>query len=387
MKFSELSLDDRINETRNLILDFSRKIISGIDKKIKERNPKSKEAPYYDLIAESFFSIQSFCVLINEGLVSSASAIERIILEQVSISYLLSKNEGAKKMFFEIKQDMIPYLVADKKDKKIEEEKIRTKYDLGKVNIQTFFDYGWIKTLGAKSIDLKSVCEKAGTTKIYEVTKEFLHSFAHGQRSIHQFYRRRNGVDRIFIRDLHCYMFELFYKLLDTITTEFGDDVITKENDETFTMIEAAVFDIRSRLSEELFFYRLADNNLSDFNPSDFYEMVFAIASILNITFENRRRLLLSQSYMRLAKIAIASAIIKGEKELLVEKNKALSMKELFKKYNPKLSEEFKNLINLDRLLEIMDVVDDDWSFNDDEIDFHVAYCINMLICELIETY
>ena len=387
MKFSEISLPEKINDARNLIYEYSKSIIADIDKILKERKPHSDEAPYYDLIAESFFSIQSFCLLVKRGLISSACAILRIILEQVSISYLLSTNPDAKTRFLQIKKDMIPYLVADKEDKNKEEFQIRQKYSLSdKLNIHNFFDYGFCVTLGCKSMNLKSICEKADTSKIYDMTTEFLHGFAHGQTSIHQFYRRRNGVDRIFINDLHLDLFQLFYKLLETVTTEFGECVVSKENNERFNMIECLVFDIRTRLAEDIFYQSISKNDLSEFNVNDLNKIFVATSHLLNFHEDQREKYLLSQSYMRLAKLIIANALIKSSDELLVEKSKVLSMTELFKKYKPlEIKEEY--LIDFNRLLEMMDVVNDDWSFNDDDIDYNVAYSINNLIGTLLDKY
>lgn len=384
MKYSELTLTDKLNEARNLVLDFSKNVIPDIDKKINERKPKQIEAPYYDLIVESFFSIQSFCILTKEGLISSASAIERIILEQVSISFLLSKNPEAKERFLQIKQDMVPYFIANKENKKNKECEIREKYKLGKVNLNNFSDYGWCITLGCKSMNLESICEKAGTSQIYETVKVFLHGFAHGQRSIHQFYRRRNGVDSIFITNLHLDLFQLFYKLLDTTVTEFGDDVISKENDDRFKMVESLVFDIKARLTENMFKQSLAKKDLRDFDARKFYVVFASIAELLNEYQDPREKYLLSQAYMRLAKLIIATVIIRGNDKLLVEKSDALCMSKLFKAYKPDISKLDSN-ISIDNLLEIMDRVDDDWSFNDDNIDYITAYCINDLIETLLE--
>ena len=387
MKYSEISIQEKINDTRGLIFDYSKSIIADIDKIIRERKPHSNEAPYYDLIVESFFSIQSFCLLVKEGLISSACAILRIILEQVSISYLLSKNSNAKARFLEIKEDMIPYLVADGESKKTEDKKIREKYNLrDKLNINNFFDYGWCTTLGCKSMNLQSICEKAETLQVYDMTTEFLHGFAHGQRSIHQFYRRRNGVDKIFIDDLHLDLFQLFYKLLEAVTTEFGDGVISKENSDRFNMIECLVFDIRTRLAEDIFYQSIDKGDLSKFNVNELYEIFAAVSHLLNLHEDQREKYLLSQSYMRLAKLIIAAVFIKSKDELLVEKSMVLSMTELFKKYKPQAAN-YNYLVKIDKLLEMMDKTNDNWSFNDDEIDYMVAQTINILIGVLLEEY
>lgn len=387
MKYSEISVNEKINETRGLIFNFSKSIIADIDRILKERKPNSNETPYYDLIAESFFSVQSFCLLVKEGLISSACAILRVILEQVSISYLLSKNKDAKNLFLQIKNDMVSYLVADKNDQKIEGQKIRQKYNLSdRLNIHNFFDYGFCISLGCKSMNLKSICEKAETTHVYDMTTEFLHGFAHGQRSIHQFYRRRNGVDRIFINDLHLDLFQLFYKLLDTVTTEFGESVINKENNDRYNMIECLVFDIRTRLAEDIFYQSINKGDLSEYNVNDLYEIFGASSRLLNLHEDQREKYLLSQSYMRLAKLTISTILIKSRKELLVDKSSILLMTKMFKKYKP-LAANYKYLIDFDKLLEMMDSVNDDWAFNDEENDYMVAYSINNLIGLLLDEF
>ena len=82
---------------------------------------------------------------------------------------------------------------------------------------------------------------------------------------------------------------------------------------------------------------------------------------------------------MRLAKIIISQTIINNKKELLVKTNEALKMSILFNKYKPNLTN-YNGVINLNKLLEMVDEVDNDWAFKDDDIDYAVAYSINNLI-------
>ena len=118
MKYSEITLEDKNWETLDLIHNFSKSVTKDFDEVFKKEKPLSIETPFIDLQVESYFSIQAFCVLMKEGLVSSACAILRIIIEQASIVSLLTKHEKARDLFYKIRQEKIKYRLATAEERK-----------------------------------------------------------------------------------------------------------------------------------------------------------------------------------------------------------------------------------------------------------------------------
>ncbi len=64
-------------------------------------------SPAYDsalnLLVEAFLSIHAFCLLMFEGLVSNASAIVRILIEQVSILNIICHNDKAMQEYIKFR--------------------------------------------------------------------------------------------------------------------------------------------------------------------------------------------------------------------------------------------------------------------------------------------
>lgn len=381
MKFSEISLEDKERESLNLILDFSRNVIADIDKQYKSEKPKFEEIPYIDLMVESYFSIQSFCVLIKEGLISSASAILRIVLEQVSIVFLLSRNETAKKAFEEIKIEKQKYYSSDDAGKAIIEADLLQNKNIKSHKIKQYFDYGWYKEAGCKGMNLKSICEAANTSAVYDMVDVLLNEFAHGQRSIFQFHRQNNGVDKWFITSLHLYLLQLFFALVSATVHEYGESVFSKENHNLITMTQALHFDIRSRMSERKLIDDLKKDDLSSYNTEHFLELIYQTMLLLDKAKDTREKYLLSQAYIRLVKQVITLDVYVKNRSKKPYDIDPINIGKLFEDYKPDLSGYHSNfVIPLDRLVEMLDMVDDDWGLGDNDIDYAFTHCVTNLL-------
>lgn len=381
MKFSEISLEDKERESLNLILEFSRNVIADIDKQYRAQKPKFEEIPFIDLMVESYFSIQSFCVLIKEGLISSASAILRIILEQVSIVFLLSKNQNAKKAFEEIKLEKQKYYSSDDAGKAIIEDDLLQNKNIKKHKIKQYFDYGWYKEAGCKGMNLKSICEAANTSAVYEMVDVLLNEFVHGQRSIFQFHRQNNGVDKWFITSLHLYLLQLFFALISATVHEYGESVFSKENHDSITMLQALHFDIRSRMSERKLIDDLKKDDLSSYNSEHFLELIYQTLVMLDKAKDTREKYLLSQAYIRLVKQVITLDVYIKNRSKKAYDIDPINIRKLLENYQPDLSKYQSNfVISLDRLIEMLDIVDDDWGLGDNDIDYAFTHCITDLL-------
>lgn len=381
MKFSEISLEDKEHESLNLILEFSRNVIADIDKQYKAAKPKFEEIPYIDLMVESYFSIQSFCVLVKEGLISSASAILRIVLEQVSIVSLLSKNENAKRTFEEIKLEKQKYYSSDASGKVIIEADLLQTKNIKKHKIKQYFDYGWYKEAGCKEMNLKSICEAANTSAVYDMVDVLLNEFAHGQRSIFQFHRQNNGVDKWFITSLHLYLLQLFFVLISATVHEYGESVFSKENHDSIDMIQALHFDIRSRMSERKLVDDLKKDDLSAYNTEHYLELIYQTMLMLDKVKDTREKYLLSQAYVRLVKQVITLDVYIKHRSKKAYDIDPINIKKLFEEYQPDLSGYHSNfVISLDRLVEMLDIVDDDWGLGDNDIDYAFTHCVTDLL-------
>ena len=381
MKFSDITLEDKKHEALELIHSFSKNIIASIDTKLQEKNVKAIEAPYVDLMVESYFSIQAFCVLMKEGLVSSATAIIRIILEQVSICYLLSKNKTAKEEFIRIKQEQNRYYLASDSEKETIKNQICSNNDIKEHKLKQYFDYGWYKIAGCKAMNLKSICEASHTKHIYDMVDVVINGFVHGQRSIYQFRRQNNGLDYRFLNNLYRYLFDLFFFLVSATVAEYDENAIGDDNKKIYSMVKALYMDIKARQAEEDLLNRIKSKERISDDLNQYYELIYNILFMLGKADDKREKYLLSQAYIRLSKqvivISILMAVNKTDSydiDTLETVPLYVKYKDIFDKYNANL------VIPLPKLLEMIDIADDDWGLGEHDIDYAFTFSINTLL-------
>ena len=382
MKFSDITLEDKKHEALELIHSFSKNIIASIDTKLKEKNVKTIEAPYVDLMVESYFSIQAFCVLMKEGLISSATAIVRIILEQVSICYLLSKNKTAKEEFIRIKQEQNKYYLANDSEKEAIEKHICSVNGINEHKIKQYFDYGWYKSAGCKTMNLKSICEASHTKHIYDMVDVVINGFVHGQRSIYQFHRLNNGLDFRFLNNLFRYLFDLFFFLVSATVEEYGENVIGDGNKKIYSMVKALYMDIKARQAEEDLLNRIKSKEKLDDDLNQYYELICNVLFMLDKASDKREKYLLSQAYVRLNRQVISISVLKAvNKSDCCDVIEPLTLVSLFERYKSVFDEYHANLvIPLPKLLEMIDIIDDDWGLGENDIDYAFTFSINSLL-------
>lgn len=381
MKFSDITLEDKNYEALELIHSFSKSIIANIDTKLKEKNVKAIETPYVDLMVESYFSVQAFCVLMKEGLVSSATAIIRIILEQVSICYLLSKNKTAKEEFIRIKQEQNKYYLASDSEKDAIKNQICSSNGIKEHKLKQYFDYGWYKTAGCKAMNLKSICEASRTKHIYDMVDVVINGFVHGQRSVYQFRRQNNGLDYRFLSNLYRYLFDLFFFLVSASVEEYGENVIGDGNKKIYSMVKALYMDIKARQAEEDLLSRIKSKERIGDDINQYYEFIYNILFMLDKADDKREKYLLSQAYLRLSKqVIVISSLIAANKTDSYDID-TLETVPLYKKYKDVFDRYNANLvIPLPKLLEMVDIADDDWGLGEHDIDYAFTFSINTLL-------
>lgn len=381
MKYSEITLEDKNWETLDLIHNFSKSVIKDFDEVFKKEKPLPIETPFIDLQVESYFSIQAFCVLMKEGLVSSACAILRIIIEQASIVSLLTKHEKARDLFYKIRQEKIKYRLATAEERKeIKKELALTKrININKVS--QYFDYGWYKEAGCSSMTMKSICETAGLSRIYETVDTFLNQFSHGQISIYQFRRARNNVDKKFIKQIFQEFFQLFSTHTQSMILLHGFEMFSLENRRVFKLINALCFDIRTRISEENLNIAFEQGKISAKDLKQFIEVKNSAIYLLDKATDDREKYFLSQAFIRMTRQALLTHIYLQTENVPAEGFKVNNILDLFNKLNFKIEGYQRNdLIPLDTLLRMIDSFDDNHAFNDSFIDYSFVYSVNTLL-------
>ena len=158
-------------------------------------------APAINLIVEAFLSVHSFALLMFEGLISNASAILRILIEQVATITVICKDHKAMYEFLRFQKKKTKYYSLNNDERKsfktklIEETGKNFKQESA---IKEYLDYGWIRAIRSDKDERgkRLILKEANLEELISDISEQLNAFAHGQRSIFNFINDKNLTDR-----------------------------------------------------------------------------------------------------------------------------------------------------------------------------------------------
>ena len=191
----------KFSELLKNMSDYSVEQPKVIEDLCKELYVSPAYSPAMDLMVEAFLSIRSFCLLMFDGLISNASAILRILIEQVAAITVIARNTKAMSEYLKFQTIKKQYFGSDGE----EHEKIReylinesgNKYK-SESALKDYLDYGWIRVLNndkSKRGD-RLIIKEAHLEEMIADINEQLNAFAHGQRSMFEFIRHKDLADK-----------------------------------------------------------------------------------------------------------------------------------------------------------------------------------------------
>ena len=138
---------------------------------------------FYNLIADSFLTLYSISVLMNENCWSQASTILRMALEQVAAVFIMSYNNKALEAYVALQKEKALFYNLNDQEQKEYAKKNGFK---GKEN--DYFDYSWIKDFtNDGKCGRNQLLDLARLEEFKSDIKEVLNSFSHGSITIFQF--------------------------------------------------------------------------------------------------------------------------------------------------------------------------------------------------------
>lgn len=157
-------------------------------------------APAMNLLVEAFLTVYSFSLLMFEGLISNASAILRILIEQVASITVIANNSKAMTEYLKFQAWKKKYFGSSGDEHKrikeflIQESGLRYKNENA---IKDYLDYGWIRVLNNNKSERgeKLIIKEARLEEFIVDIHEQLNAFAHGQRSIFGFFENKDLAD------------------------------------------------------------------------------------------------------------------------------------------------------------------------------------------------
>lgn len=386
-EISKMTVKDKQGELLNIINSFTGRLIEIIDDKLKSTRPDIIEYEYIDLLVEAFFSIKSFCVLMKEGLISSASAITRNAIEQSAIVFLVSNNEKTKESFLRIKKERNAYYTSDEVFKKQYEDNVKKEYGLKQIKIKQFFDYGWYVKDGKPTMKLKPICVAADFSEAYDLVESVINGFAHGQISVFRLSRRNDGTDASFVDRLFEIIGRVFFRVVGILYRDFGDGYFNESDTKTIDMIYAISSDLTSRLFEKDV---LDSINGGAFKTKSIIKNSKSLNRLLlkyNSTNDIREKYLLSQAYIRYYKQIVAAIVCSIYKSTNDSKIESITIRRIIERHplDKSLLSAYDSEapINLNCLIDFLDSRNEHWLISADENIF--LACAQALL-NLLET-
>lgn len=172
-----------LNKLMDLMIVGTREIQDCIFSYYLEEKITRKYKSFYNLLAESFITIKSFCILMRESAWSQAATILRTGIEQISAVFVLANNSNALESFANLYLEKSSFVRLSE-----EEQKEYAKSHGFKGKIYEYFDYGWIKDYTEDGTYGRDQILKLAFLDEFETDiKTTLNPFSHGKLSIFQF--------------------------------------------------------------------------------------------------------------------------------------------------------------------------------------------------------
>ena len=227
---------EQINQMLSLIMDSSHPMPDYVFHYYIDFKKEPEEKIFYNLIADSFLTMFSYCKLMFENAWSQAFTVLRMGLEQVAAVFLLTTKPDALKKFIDLYKLKVQFNNIESKDAKKEFLKAN---GIQKNRINDFFDYSWVSGFtGDGTYGRNQLIRLARLEEFLVDIEQSLNAFSHGSISVFQMggdnwrvmkrYGRRANLTCCKLYDFLCCSYhnligdEEFAKLpLDTSFIEF----------------------------------------------------------------------------------------------------------------------------------------------------------------------
>lgn len=175
---------EQINQMLNLIMESSHSMPNYVFHYYVGFKKKPDEKILYNLIADSFLTLFSYCKLMFENAWSQAFTVLRMGLEQVAAVFLLTNTPGTLQKYIDLYRLKVQFVNIESENDKIE---FLRAHGIPKNRINDFFDYSWISGF---TIDgeygRKQLLKLARLEEFLFDIEQSLNAFSHGSMSVFQ---------------------------------------------------------------------------------------------------------------------------------------------------------------------------------------------------------
>ena len=235
---------------------YSTKQPEEIDELCHSCDMSPSYAPIIDLLVEAFLTVHSFIILMFEGLISNASAILRILIEQVAALTVIANDQRASSEFLRFRTWKSQYYTTTGE----EHEKLRNylieRSGYKKANesaIKDYLDYGWVRKIKNVKNERgdRLIIKEAHLDEMITDINETLNSFAHGQTSMFTFLSNKDltekHVSRIIMVAAKLFLFLCYakHKLL------VNDHMTSDKYFDSYLNAKIIYFDLNSKATND----------------------------------------------------------------------------------------------------------------------------------------
>jgi hypothetical protein len=174
----------QINEMMDIITESSHQMPNYVFQYYVGHKIGLDHKPIFNLVADSFLTLFSYCLLMRKNAWSQAFALLRVGLEQVAAVFVLSTVDGAADKYLDLIKEKTEYV--NIKDDALKRDFLSNR-GVPRNGKNDYFDYGWISsfTKGQK-YGRKQLLEIARLDEFLVDIEETLNAFSHGSISVFQ---------------------------------------------------------------------------------------------------------------------------------------------------------------------------------------------------------
>ena len=145
---------------------------------------KPNEKIFYNLIADAYLTLFSYCKLMFENAWSQAFALLRMGLEQIAAIFIITSTKGALDEYIKLYDLKVQYINLESD---ADRRSFLTSHGISRNKINDYFDYAWVASFTSDGkYGRKQMIELARLEEFLVDIEQSLNAFSHGSMSVFQ---------------------------------------------------------------------------------------------------------------------------------------------------------------------------------------------------------
>ena len=167
-----------LNELLNLMERATKPMVEIVFEYYAAHKSEKDKKVFYNLLADAFLSIHSYCLLMLNQSWSQAFTVLRLAIEQVASVSVLIDHQEAIPEFIRLRREGLKqkHLSDEDKAKKLSEKR--------KKNGNYYYDYGWLLAAGYDQHGRRQLLQAAHLEELNFDIEETLNKFVHGTLTV-----------------------------------------------------------------------------------------------------------------------------------------------------------------------------------------------------------